>query len=138
MEWSSEGAYRSFARRLGTEAAGNRDVNVLHVINNLRREGAQVVVSNLVTSAASRARHFVCTRAPGGALQPELEACGVRVFAPRRYHGALGSRHWLRFLDEIITSECIHLVHAHMADCALLGGLAAARRGLPLVITHHG
>jgi glycosyltransferase involved in cell wall biosynthesis len=113
-------------------------LRILHLINNLRREGAQVVLFNLVTSTAGRARHVVCARAPGGALQAELEARGVRVFAPDRYHGALGTRHSLRFVDQVLENEAIHLVHAHMADCAFLGGLAAARRRLPLVITHHG
>ena len=114
-------------------------MRILHLINNLRREGAQVVAFNLVTCAAgAAARHAVCVRTPGGALQAALEAKGIPVFSPRRYYGALGSRHVLRLVDRVIQEEGIDLVHAHMADCAVLAALAAARRGLPLVITHHG
>jgi glycosyltransferase involved in cell wall biosynthesis len=114
-------------------------LRILHVINNLKREGAQVMVFNLVTSsAAGQARHFVCVREPGGALQPALERRGIPVFAPDRYHNARSTRVSLRFIDRIIGNEAIDIVHAHMADAAFLAWLAARKRRLPLVITHHG
>jgi glycosyltransferase involved in cell wall biosynthesis len=111
---------------------------VLHLINNLKREGAQIVVANLVASAGSRARHVVCVRHPGGPLQRTLEERGVPVFSPDSYYGARATRRSLRFIDRIIEREAIDLVHAHMADAAFLGWLAAKKRRLPLVITHHG
>lgn len=113
-------------------------MKVLHLINNLKREGAQVVVFNLVTSAAAGARHVVCARDPGGPLQQALEERGIPVFVPDRYYGALATRKSLRFLDDIIKDETIDIVHAHMADAAFLGWLAARRHRRPLVITHHG
>lgn len=114
-------------------------MRILHLINNLKREGAQVMVFNLVASSVpGRAQHVVCTREPGGALQSALEQRGVPVFVADRYHGALASRRSLRFIDRVIENEAIDLVHAHMADAAFLGWLAARKRRLPLVITHHG
>ena len=112
-------------------------MKVLHIIQNLKREGAQVVVFNLVTSAGGRARHVVCAR-DGGPLQRDLEERGVPVFVPDRYYGISATRRSLRFIDRIIESESVDIVHAHMADAAFLGWLAARKRWLPLVITHHG
>lgn len=113
-------------------------MKVLHLINNLERAGAQVVVFNLITSAEGGARHVVSARDPGGALQTALAERGIPVFVPDRYHGALATRKSLRFLDRIIEHEAIDIVHAHMADAAFLGWLAARKHRLPLVITHHG
>lgn len=97
------------------------------------------MVFNLVASSATgHARHFVCAREPGGALQPALERHGIPVFAPERYHGVRSTRSSLRFIDRIIEDESIDIVHAHLADAAFLGWLAARRRRIPLVITHHG
>lgn len=114
-------------------------MRVLHLINNLRREGAQIVVFNLVASSATASvQHAVCAREPGGALHPELEKRGISVFAPEEYHGVSATRRSLRFIDRIIGNEAIDIVHAHMADAAFLGWLAARKRNLPLIITHHG
>ena len=50
-------------------------MKVLHLINNLNREGAQVMVSNLVTANCSgNVQYFVCVRQPGGALVKVVEA----------------------------------------------------------------
>lgn len=114
-------------------------MKVLHVINNLHREGAQVVVSNLVTAGtADDVRHAVFSRTPGGALRDELSARGVPVHAPDRYYPARQLRHTLRWLERVIRAEAVDLLHAHMADAAVLAWLAARRHALPLVITHHG
>lgn len=97
------------------------------------------MVFNLVASSvAGQVQHVIYARDPGGALQPAFEKRGVSVFVADRYHGALASRHSLRLIDRIIEKEAIDLVHAHLADAAFLGWLAARKRRLPLVITHHG
>lgn len=114
-------------------------LRVLHLINNLKREGAQTMVFNLVTASdAGNARHVVCAREPGGALEAALGERGISVFTPSRYFGALATRRSLQFLEYLIENEAIELVHAHMADAAFLGWRLARRRALPLVITHHG
>jgi glycosyltransferase involved in cell wall biosynthesis len=114
-------------------------LKVLHLINNLNREGAQVVVFNLATATGeSTVQHIVCAREPGGALQADLEAHGVPVYAPDRYHGARETRRSLQFLERILQEQSIDLVHAHMADAAFLGWRLARKHALPLIITHHG
>lgn len=114
-------------------------MNVLHLINNLHREGAQVVVFNLATAPEDGdVRHRVCAREPGGALQTDLEARGVPVFAPERYYGARETRRSLAFLRRIVREQSIDVIHAHMADAAFLGWRIARELSLPLIITHHG
>lgn len=114
-------------------------MRVLHLINNLNREGAQVVVFNLATAGGGgNARHVVCAREPGGDLQAALAARGIPVHAPDRYHGLAQTRRSLRFLAGIVRDEAIDVVHAHMADAAFLGWRLARAHRLPLVITHHG
>ena len=117
----------------------NRGLRVIHLINNLEREGAQTVVFNLVTAASGgAAQHVVCVRQPGGPLEGPLKDHGIPVFAPRRYYGALGFRRSLKFIEWVIDNQSIDIIHAHMADAAFLGWLAAMKSTLPLVITHHG
>jgi glycosyltransferase involved in cell wall biosynthesis len=115
-------------------------MKVLHVINNLRREGAQIVLRNLVTAnAAAGVRHAVWVRDPmGGPLREELERRGVAVHAPNRYYGAAATRRSLAFLAKAAEEEGADVLHAHMADAAFLAWLAARKLSLPFVITHHG
>ena len=106
-------------------------MKVLHLINNLRREGAQVMLFNLVASSVNGdMQYVVCTREPGGQMQPDFQSCGIPVFSPSRYYGASQTRDILHFLDQIIEKEATDLVHAHMADAAFLGWLAARRRAV--------
>ena len=114
-------------------------MKVLHLINNLQREGAQVVVFNLVTSTGpSFVQHIVYAREPGGPLQSALEKCGIPIYVADQYYGALATKRSLKFIDQVIEKEAVDVVHAHMTDSAILGWLAARRRELPLVTTHHG
>ena len=114
-------------------------MKVLHLINNLKREGAQVVVYNLATTPGSgHILHVVCAREPGGQLQSSLENNGVPVYVPDQYYGALHTSRSMRFISEVIDSESIDIIHAHMADAGFLGWLVARKRGMPLIITHHG
>lgn len=114
-------------------------MKVLHLINNLRREGAQMVIYNLVTaSAAEHVRHLVCARQPDGALALALTRRGVPVFAPERYFPAVETMRSVHFIEQLVAHQGIDLIHAHMADAAFLGWRAARRSSRPLVITHHG
>jgi glycosyltransferase involved in cell wall biosynthesis len=111
----------------------------LHLINNLKREGAQMVVFNLATAPdGEEVRHAICAREPKGPLQAELEQRGIPVYVPERYYGARETRRSLRFVEGVAQREAIDVVHAHMADAAFLGWRLARVRSLPLVITHHG
>ena len=113
-------------------------MNVLHFINNLNREGAQVMVKNLVTSMnKTEADYSVCLRQPGGSLVAELRDQGIKVYQPSRYFGFASSLHMVRFLRQVCVDNKIQIVHAHMADAAFLGWLVARKLKLPLVISHH-
>jgi len=114
-------------------------MNVLHFINNLNREGAQVMVKNLVTSMnKTEADYTVCLRQPGGSLVAELRDQGIKVYQPSRYFGFASSLHMVRFLRQVCVDNKIQIVHAHMADAAFLGWLVARKLKLPLIISHHG
>ena len=114
-------------------------MNVLHFINNLNREGAQIMVSNLVAAADKGVIHYsVCVRQPGGSLAAELREQGVKVAEPLRYFGFWSLRESFFFLKQVCIENQIHIIHAHMADAAFLGWLVARKLNLPLVISHHG
>jgi len=114
-------------------------MNVLHYINNLNREGAQVMVSNLVTAAdKSQINYSICVRQPGGSLAAELREQGVDVVEPLQYFGFRSMRQSVIFLKQVCSENQIHIIHAHMADAAFLGWLVARKLNLPLVISHHG
>jgi len=114
-------------------------VKVLHLINNLNREGAQIVIFNLVSSNTQEdIQHLVCARQPGGQLQDALKQKGIKVFVPECYYGILKTGHSIKFIKQIIKNEAIDLIHAHMADAAFLGWIVARKCSLPLVISHHG
>ena len=114
-------------------------MKVLHFINNLRREGAQVVVNNLVgTVGQGRIDYLVAVRQPGGALVGEIRARGIPVLEPERYYRIWSLRQSLAFMVRICVDHRIRIIHAHLADAAFLAWLTARKLKLPLVITHHG
>lgn len=114
-------------------------MKVLHVINNLRREGAQVQLFNQLDAARGDGIEYcVYARQPGGALVDALRTRAVKVAEPAAYAGFGASRASIFFLRELCIENGIDLIHAHMADAAFLGWRAARALGLPLVITHHG
>ncbi len=114
-------------------------MNVLHFINNLNREGAQVMVSNLVTAASNgQVNYFVCVRQPGGALVSSLREQGICVVEPPQYYGFKSVLKSVKFLKRVCRENDIQLIHAHMADATFLGWLVARHLQLPLVISHHG
>ena len=114
-------------------------MNVLHLINNLNREGAQVMVRNLVSANHnSRVNYFVCVRQPDGPLVAELREQGIEVLTPPEYYGFRSILRFFFFLKQQCIDNRINLIHTHMADAASLGWLVARNLNLPLVISHHG
>lgn len=114
-------------------------MNVLHFINNLNREGAQVMVSNLVcANPGGQITYSVCMRQPDGPLVAPLRERGVEVLTPPQYYGFRSFLRSFFFLKQQCIDNRIDLVHAHMADAASLGWLVARHLKLPLVISHHG
>ena len=113
-------------------------MKVLHFINNLDREGAQVMVSNLVSGASSGVNYCVCVRKPGGGLAVDLRARGVDVLEPNRYYGFRSILQTFFFVKQCCIEQKADVLHAHMADAASLGWLVARHLKMPLVVTHHG
>lgn len=110
---------------------------VLHVIHNLEREGAQIVVRNLVSHFdASRVRPLVCAWRRGGAVASELQGLGVPVFIPPALvrNGRLAVP---LYIARLIARHDVGIVHAHMSDSAVWTMAAGALTGRPFVITHH-
>lgn len=112
-------------------------IRVLHLLHNLKREGAQVVVRNLLQNLdCSVCTPLVCGWKASGDLAEELRAAGVAVIetptSVRKNAIALPG-----FLHRLIQRQQIALIHGHMSDSAIWAALAARRAGIPWVITHH-
>jgi len=84
-------------------------------------------------------RHVVCAWKRGGPLKEDLEKMGIPVFEPKNSSHSLKTfKRVIRYLGSIIESEKIDIIHAHMADAAFWGSIAASKYSLPVLITHHG
>ena len=92
-------------------------MRVLHLINNLKREGAQMVVFNLLTATTANTipiQNFVFARESGGSLQRALEESGIPVYVTDQYNGLLATSRSLQFIFRIIEKERIDVIHAHL------------------------
>lgn len=112
-------------------------IRVLHLVHNLKREGAQIVVRNLLQNLdPAVCTPLVCGWKAGGELAEELAAAGVDVIeAPASVRGrtlALPG-----FLHRLVRQRQIALIHGHMSDSAIWAAIAGRRAGIPWVITHH-
>jgi len=114
-------------------------VKVLHLINNLKREGAQVMVSNLVTANdQDKVEYIVCVRQPGGSLAETIKQHGVKVVESSSYFGFRQILKSVAFIRKTCKDNHVDCIHAHMADAAVLGWVVSRQLKLPLIISHHG
>lgn len=115
-------------------------MNILHLIHNLNRDGAQKIVYYLAAGDQNPSnRHIVCAWKRGGPLKEDFDEQSVPVFVPEdNSHSLKKMRRVLDYLDAIIESQKIDIIHAHMADGAFWGSLASCRHSIPMLITHHG
>jgi glycosyltransferase involved in cell wall biosynthesis len=119
---------------------------VLHLIERLAVGGAEKLVARLVVqSARGKYKVIVCCLLDGP-LRREIEAGGVRVLAlnkSRRSIVFLPLFFWdiaiaLIKLIALVRREKIHIIHAHLPDCAILAGIAGKLSGARVVATYHG
>ena len=97
------------------------------------------MVGNLVNAAeGGPVDYSICVRRPGSQLAGDLRARGVKVLEPARYFGFRSIRKSFFFIERQCLEHRIQLIHAHLADAAVLGWLVARKLNLPLVISHHG
>ena len=113
-------------------------MNVLQLVHNLKREGAQGVVANLSRaldptqwSAAVHGWHAL------GAWADALRASGLEVSGPDRSAGLPKVLSGVATVRRIIGERRIDLVHAHMSDAAILAFAATRGSGVPYIVTHH-
>ena len=119
---------------------------VLHLIERLAIGGAEKLVVRLVVQL-QRGNHdpIVCCLVDGP-LRREIEAGGVRVRTlgtSRRSISFLPLFLWdiataLIKLMLLVRKEKIHIIHAHLPDCAILGGIVGKLSGARVVATFHG
>jgi L-malate glycosyltransferase len=112
-----------------------RPVPILHLIHNLRLEGAQVMLGTLARHTdCSRFRQIVCAWRTGGPIAAVLDDAGIETWiAPGE------GRAWqtLRVLLQSMRRADVALLHAHLSDSAILAAVLRAWTGVPLLITHH-
>lgn len=111
--------------------------HVLQLIHNLKREGAQTMAVNLVTSLDREvARVTVFPWRDGGPYAANLKNAGIKVTEPIRLGLAARIRSALH-LRRLIRKGGVDLVHAHMSDSAILAAIAVLGTGTPFIVTHH-
>ena len=114
-------------------------MKVLQLIHNLRAEGAQRVLVNLVTATDPDViQQQVCAWKMGGPLAQQLSSTRLPLMLgdqpPLR-----GQSFWRRLwvLRQLIRQQQIALIHAHLSDAVMLAAFLKYLTGVPFVITHH-
>lgn len=127
-----------------------KPLTVLHLIHNLKREGAQVVLKNIVlTPSINNTRHIVCAWKHGGPLQHDIEKGGVQVIIASQQTSTNKLTEVLTFLCDFVQQNKVDVVHAHMSDSLLIASLMrmtwlrkllkirADVYAAPVIATHH-
>ena len=112
---------------------------VLHLIGNLKREGAQVVLANLVARGkALGGEPVVSPWREGGPVAETIAAAGVPVLSMRALPGGpVALPLVVAAVAGRVRRHAIDLVHAHMSDSAIIAAGASRLARVPFVITHH-
>jgi glycosyltransferase involved in cell wall biosynthesis len=124
---------------------GNR-ATVLHLIESLAFGGAEITVSRLVAHLRQGAYHPIVCCFRGGPLQAEIEREGVVVITlniSRRSILLLPlflmdlARAVIKLLL-IVRTKNVHIIHAHLVDSVMLGGIVGKLSGARVVATFPG
>ncbi len=104
--------------------AARKAITVLHLIDSLPREGAEMVVYDLIQRGdREEFRFLVCALTRGGGVADMLRALGVPVFILGRKSAADGKS--FRRLLGIIRDEEVDIIHTHLFSSHLWGWAAA-------------
>ena len=123
-----------------------RKPTVLHLIERLAVGGAEKLLARLVVQLQRGKYNPIVCCLLDGPLRREIEAGGVRVLTLNN------SRHSIIYLPLffwdiaaaliklilLVRRERIHIIHAHLPDCAILGGIVGKLSGARVVATYHG
>lgn len=112
---------------------------VLHLIGNLKREGAQVVLANLVTRAKDLGgQPVVLAWREGGPIADVVAGAGVPVDrVPALPGGPVALPLVVAAVARQLRRRSIDVVHAHMSDSAIIAAGASRLARIPFVVTHH-
>ena len=109
-------------------------MRVLHVVESMRRGGAESVVVEHVRHAAPDLELLVCALNHDGPALEAARAAGARTF----HFGKHGVSDGLRRLADLMRRERVDLVNGHNATGGLYAALAARMAGGPVVFrTEH-
>lgn len=111
----------------------NRVPLVVHIIDELPRDGAEMLLLDLMRRRDPRMRYVVLCLVRGGPLQPEFEALGVPVVVLGR--GARIDPRLLARLIRWLRREGASVVHTHLFLADSYGRLAARLGGVPAVFS---
>jgi len=114
-----------------------KKITVLHLIDSLPREGAEMVIYDLIQQGDRESfEMLVCALTRGGGVAEMLEEIGVPVFILGR--SSAWDMKTLRRLINLIKERQVDIIHTHLFSSHLWGGLAAAfLRGCVLFRTEH-
>lgn len=101
-----------------------KKITVLHLIDSLPREGAEMVIYDLIQQGDSDGFEvLVCALTRGGGIADMLEEIGVPVFILGR-SSACDLKTFRRFIN-LIKEQQVDIIHTHLFSSHLWGGLAA-------------
>lgn len=106
---------------------------VAHLIDELPRDGAEMLILNLMRHRHPELRYVVGCLDAGGPLQQEFEAAGIPVVIFGR-HGRLDPGLVLR-LVRWMRREHVSVVHTHLFTADAYGRLAALIAGVPWILS---
>jgi len=115
-----------------------KKITVLHLIDSLPREGAEMVIYDLIQQGdRSGFNYLVCSLTRGGGVGEMLVRIGVPVFLLNRH--SRWDRKAFRGLLDIIRREKIDIIHTHLFSSHLWGALGAlfSSRNVCLFRTEH-
>jgi glycosyltransferase involved in cell wall biosynthesis len=114
-------------------------MKVLQLIHNLRAEGAQRVLVNLVSATDPQViDQQVCAWKMGGPLAKQLQTMQVPLTLGDQLPLQGKSFFWrLMQLRHLICDQKIDLMHAHLSDAIMVAAFLKCLTGVPFVITHH-
>lgn len=99
-------------------------ITVLHLIDSLPREGAEMVIYDLIQQGdRDEFNLMVCALTQGGGVADMLEAIGVPVIILGR-NSAFDVKSFWKFI-KLIKEREVDIIHTHLFSSHLWGGLAA-------------
>ncbi len=106
---------------------------IVHMIDELPRDGAEMLLLDLMKLRQPEFRYVIVCLIRGGALEEEFERIGVQVVIFKRRH-----KFDLRLIIELtgwLKRERASVVHTHLFTADTYGRLAAKLAGVPVIFS---